>query len=235
MKNIIPYAYHNLTVNYRKDDKDDWNVMREIFVDNIYRFHSGMLEDDAVVIDVGANIGAFTLQVLSEAKNAGKKVHVYAIEPEEHNLELLYKNLEANHELTENGSTVEVLEIGIYSQNGIANINNNSGSSRLTNDPGDQEIELWSYDKLVQYIDRDIDMVKADIEGSEIDMINGASAESILKSHYYAIEFDEHNVEDDFVSLIKPFLSDFSFNVFGVPGNGCNIYLENHSWKTNKE
>ena len=73
-----------------------------------------------------------------------------------------------------------------------------------------------------------IDFVKCDIEGSELPMITGASEASILRARRYAIEFDEHNNPEDFVSIIKPFLNDFSFSTFGVPERGCNIYLENH-------
>lgn len=231
IKNIIPYQYHNLVINYRDDDKDDWSVVREMFLHNIYRFNTNMLRDESIVVDIGANIGAFSLQVLSEARDSNKKVHVIAIEPEKSNLELLYKNIEENPELFVRGSTIEVLEIGIYNEYGKANINSESGSSRLTDNQDDQEVTVWPYDKLIEHIGKKIDFVKIDIEGSEIETIEGASEESILASHFYAIEFDERNTDDDFITLIEPFLYDFSFSTFGVPKNGCNLYLENHSWE----
>ena len=152
-----------------------------------------------------------------------------AVEPEENNIEILRKNLLANKQLFERGSKVTVVQKGVSDFSGYSGITNNAGSSRLTGAANAQEIEIITYDELLEEVDENkIDFVKCDIEGSELPMITGASEASILRARRYAIEFDEHNNSEDFVSIIKPFLNDFSFSTFGVPERGCNIYLENH-------
>ena len=226
----IPGLYTDITISTRPDSDDDYAVIREIFNLNIYRFEGNFLgQKNPVVLDVGANIGVFTLFVLSVAHQAGKAVHVYAIEPEENNIEILRKNLLANKQLFERGSKVTVIPKGVSDFSGYSGITNNAGSSRLTGAANTQEIEIITYDELLEEVgENKIDFVKCDIEGSELPMITGASEASILRARRYAIEFDEHNNSEDFISIIKPFLNDFSFSTFGVPERGCNIYLENH-------
>ena len=53
-----------------------------------------LVKKGVVVIDAGANIGFYTLQL---ATLVGPKGHVYAFEPDPDNFLLLIKNLEANH------------------------------------------------------------------------------------------------------------------------------------------
>lgn len=228
VKNIIPGPYSNITIYHRDGDRDDWSVIREIFNQNIYRFDGAYLES-GVVMDIGANIGVFTLYVLNIAHGRGQAVHIYAVEPEQVNLDILHKNIEANPKLFEYGSKVHIAPVGISNFMGTARISNSSGSSRLTEDDGDQQIEVITYDELLKTEGLEkIDFCKIDIEGSEVPMITASS--HLNSAHYYAIEFDEHNNTDQFIDIIKPFLNDFSFNTFGVPSRGCNIYLENHNW-----
>ena len=54
------------------------------------RVYSEIIPKDAIVVDIGANIGYFAL---IEARRAQK---VYAIEPEPNNIELLRKNIALN-------------------------------------------------------------------------------------------------------------------------------------------
>lgn len=67
---------------------DDINIItEEIFVDNMYLKHSQVNEND-VVVDIGANCGAFTCSILE--KNPKK---VYCIEPDPTCFDCLRKNI----------------------------------------------------------------------------------------------------------------------------------------------
>lgn len=225
-KVILPTAYNKVVIYYRRDNDNDFAIIREIFNRNIYDFDMGKISE-GVVLDIGANIGVFTLFVLAQAHNNGQAVKIYAVEPENDNLEILKKNLETNKDLLENGSTVNIIDMAISDYSGTTFITNEGGESKLA-DEG-QTVAVITYDSLVNKIDR-IDFTKIDIEKSEVQVISAASKDSILKSHYYAVEFDQHNISNQFLVMMKPFLDDFSFSTFGVPKNGCNVYMENHSW-----
>lgn len=231
MKMTIPRPYFNLTIHCRDNDDADSSVVSEMFYENVYRLEGYMLSDDAVVLDIGANIGAFTIQALKLAYDHDKVITVYAVEPEQHNLELLKKNLEANPRLFEKGSNVNIIEGAVSDFKGEANITNESGNSRLTNEKGEL-VDVTTYDDLLARFELErIDFVKIDIEGSEVPLINAANVDSLLKAHFYAIEWDESNKRDSFLATFKPFMNDFSFSTWGIPNNGCNIYLENHHWE----
>lgn len=232
IKTIIPRPQLPITIYYREDDDADAAVLSEMFSENVYRLEGYKLSGDhPVVFDIGAHIGTFTLLTLKLAHEQNIPVTIYAVEPEEKNLGLLKENLDANPRLFEHGSEVIILEAGVSNFSGKSKITSNSGGSRLSDAEDLQEIDVVTYDELLKANDIDkIDFVKIDIEGSEFPLINGASKENLLKGHYYAIEWDTQNTKGTFIKAIKPFLDDFSLETWGIPNNGCNIYLENHHW-----
>lgn len=231
---LIERPYFTLKVNHRENDEDDKAVIKEMFLENVYRFECHMLEQEhPIVFDVGANIGTFTMLVLCVAFENNIPVTIYAVEPEEHNLEILQQNLDDNPILFEKGAEVVIVKAGVGSENKKASITNGSGSSRVTDRTDElQEITLMTYDNLLKYLKVDkVDFTKVDIEGSEVPMLKFASKKTITSSHYYAIEFDRFNKVDDFFTILGKFTSDFSFSTYGIPKNGCNMYFENHHWE----
>ncbi|NET03602.1 MAG: FkbM family methyltransferase [Symploca sp. SIO2B6] len=66
-------------------------LYQELFIDQVYLRHGIVLNDDACVVDVGANIGLFTLFVQQKCPNAT----VYSFEPAPH----AFKKLESNARL----------------------------------------------------------------------------------------------------------------------------------------
>ena len=234
IKTKIERPYFDLVISYRKDNLADESVIKEMYDENIYDISARhLVQENPVVLDIGANIGTFTLLVLKIAQEANMTVTIYAVEPEKNNLELLKTNLDQNPELFQNGSKVIIIEKGLSDFNGTSFISNEAGGSRLQDNNDEmQKIEIMTYEDMVKEYSIDkIDFTKIDIEGSEIPLISAITKSSLLKSHFYAIEFDSFNKITGFIDLLKPFLNDFSFRTFGVPKNGCNLYLENHTWE----
>lgn len=230
IKTEIDRPYFPIVVHYREGDKDDEAVIKEMFEENVYRLDSSKLSKKPVVLDIGANIGTFTLLTLKIAQESGKQVTVYAVEPEQKNLALLKQNLAANPGLFTNGSKVHIITEAISDFRGAFNITSQSGGSRLSKN-AEQPVNVITYDDFLKdYNIERVDFTKIDIEGSEVFLLSGASKQNILKSHYYAVEFDRQNTSQEFVKMLQPFLSDFSFETWGIPAKGCNLYLENHHW-----
>lgn len=231
VQSTIIRPYFDIIVNHRENNKDDLDVIKEMFSENVYAlegYHFKQL--NPVVVDIGASIGTFTMLALKISQESNRPITVYAVEPEPHNLELFEKNMNDNPRLFENGSQVIVVKKAISDFHGVSMITNDAGSSRLSNDG--QQVDVITLDEFFdEYGINKVDFMKIDIEGSEVPLIRGASDQALLKSHFYAIEFDQFNEPSEFLETLRPFLHDFSFRTWGIPANGCNLYLENHEWQ----
>jgi len=138
-----------------------------------------ILTKEMVVIDLGANIGYYTLIF---AKLVGPQGKIFAFEPEPNNFDLLKKKTLIN------GYQNVVLE-----QKAISNKNErlklyldkkNLGAHKLFFTHADQkfiEVDVITLDDYFNNYDGNIDFIKMDVEGSEILIIEGMS--NLLKKN----------------------------------------------------
>lgn len=136
------------------------------------------LPPDGTFIDIGANIGSFTLV----AAKIAKRGEVHAFEPSAHHFARLSNNVALNH-----FSNVHLNRQGLSDKPGTATLflpnakgaMNNSGAASLYSSGSDmqvrEDIELITLDDYVSShgIER-IDVIKIDIEGAEYDALKGA-------------------------------------------------------------
>lgn len=147
-------------------------ILDEIFNENVYECFTHLKEGD-IVIDIGAHIGLFTVKAAKIVGNNGK---VIAIEPEPENLEILKKNMELN-----NLKNVVVVNKGIWSSKKHLKMlkgQYNRSHSFIDDHPEKTSEELIlqvdSLDNILMELDiKAVDFVKMDIEGSEIEALNG--------------------------------------------------------------
>ncbi len=93
---------NGMAIVHQNKNETDY-LYREIFEDKIYVRHGIDLPEDAVVVDVGANIGIFTLFIASYRPGA----RIYAFEP----IPPIFESLRLNVELY--GPNVEVFPFGL--------------------------------------------------------------------------------------------------------------------------
>lgn len=122
-----------------------------------------------IIIDLGANIGYYTLLFSRLVGNEGK---VYAFEPDPNNFALLEKNVK------ENGYTNIVLEQKAVSDfEGTTKLyisNINTGGHRIFDIGANEEFIKIETIKLDDYLqDKKVDFIKMDIQGSEAKAIMG--------------------------------------------------------------
>lgn len=156
-------------------------VVREIFDENVYEVNDTHVNRGGVVIDIGANIGSFSMLAASWGAN------VYAIEPEPHNLSALRFNIAYN----KMEDKIVVCPYAISDYKGVAVIDDNGGGSTIKdNNPG-SEVEVMSLNNFfsLYHIDQ-VDILKIDVEGAETEIILGASKENLNKCKYITMEFD---------------------------------------------
>ncbi len=186
-------------LNGRDDSKTDAVVVREIWCENVYEVFDGDLADTGIVIDLGANIGAFGLYA---AKLGAKKV--IFVEPEPHNVEILRQNVADNkHNVPECEFIVDERAVfGKHTYQPLhAYMTNEHGDSRLLVD-GDarssertdlQQVKYTTLDDLFKEHGLEyIDVLKIDIEGLEGDVLLGAQESTLNLCRYITLEYDQH-------------------------------------------
>lgn len=180
--------------NGREDSDSDAPVIREIWCENVYEVFDGDLSDTGIVIDIGANIGSFSLY----AASLGAK-KVIAVEPEPHNLELLRKNIDEHKGITPDCEfVIDQVAIGRHDNN-MVYINNDHGDSRVVENANmaaddSVNVRMITLDTLfkkhkIEYID----VLKIDIEGMEGDVILAASEATMNLCRYITMEYDQYS------------------------------------------
>lgn len=146
------------------------------------------VQQDMVVVDIGANIGHYTLEA---ARRVGKNGKVFAFEPEPHNFELLCRNIAANG--YENVVPVRKA------------LSNRCGTLRLAIDANNLgghhfaaplelgraiEVETTSLDAFFRENPTRVELIKMDAEGAELSILEGMSG--VLAANPDLIIFTEY-------------------------------------------
>ncbi|CAN5141171.1 FkbM family methyltransferase [soil metagenome] len=145
-----------------------------------------------VFVDGGANVGMYTLSMLSEARKAGRAVKAIAIEPDPTNLGRLRDNLAASaaHEAS-------VAPYALGAERGVAMIESeqtNRGEVRVS-DKGTVEVALMPLAEILAEAGVDyVDALKLDIEGYELPVLTAffAKAAKALWPRLILLEVQKH-------------------------------------------
>jgi FkbM family methyltransferase len=171
----------NISFDLRSKYPTDEIVLREIWEENVYEVADWRFNRGGVVVDLGANIGAFSVYA------AHKGAEVYAVEPEPNNLKALKKNILLN----DMQEKIHILPYAVTDYKGIAVINNKGGDSTILDDKPGTEVEAMAFNQMFDlYNLQSVDVLKIDVEGSEVEIILSASKENLEKCKYITMEFD---------------------------------------------
>ena len=146
---------------------------------NVIERMKHLLPPDAVVLDVGANIGAYALQLAHVLQSRGR---IIAIEPVPANSKRLRENIALN------GMTdiVEVVDSAVGDHSGLVYLRNALNREGMTGNAVVAEdgiaARLVTIDEIAEtYALRRCDLIKLDIEGCEFAALRGA--ECLLKKY----------------------------------------------------
>lgn len=171
-----------IVFDVRKEYPTDDIVIREIWEEDVYEVSPPRFNKGGVVVDVGANIGSFSIYAASH----GAKV--FAVEPEPNNLNALRKNIELNRM----SNLIKVIPLALGDCAKEVTITDDGGGSTTKNlGAVGTKVSQITLDKMFE--DESIEAVsvlKIDVEGSEVEIILGASKENINKCKYITMEFD---------------------------------------------
>jgi len=151
----------------------------------------------AVVYDIGANVGYFSLLAAILAGEEGK---VYAFEPLPRNVMFLRKHVELNQL-----DTIEVFEAAVSDHAGEASFDLGSSTAmgRLA-DTGKLKVQMVCLDELLSDGQlRPPDYMKVDVEGAEFIALSGAR--NLLAEYHPILFLDTHNREahQETIRLLK--------------------------------
>jgi FkbM family methyltransferase len=174
---------------------DDWAVGARIAVKRTYEAHvtrviQPLLKTDAVVIDIGANIGYYTLLSAASVGAGGK---VIAFEPSLANCALLEMSVRTN-----NFDNVVLHAKVVTDKNGFATLRMDDSNGTISQSKElvhSSHVATVALDTFLQDESR-IDLIKMDIEGAEGLALNGMKR--ILRQHRPIIltEFSPHALSE---------------------------------------
>ena len=199
------------------DGKDPEKNVKNIFIENI--------SSGDVVIDVGANIGDYTLIACKKVGDSGK---VLSFEPLPETFSILKRNIQLN-KIT----NCQHFQKAVGEKPGIANLYKSNASGTMAHLDSSlngkdlikkDETDVITIDAMLKSYDiENVNMMKIDVEGFEHEVILGLTKKSGIISFEFTSEF----IEDAFKSinyLISLGYSDFNFSI----GERRKFYTE---WK----
>ncbi len=177
----IPFLRYN-GYKFLINTSSFWSVY-EVCFGKLYDPLFNRLRENDVLLDAGANIGAFTVLA------ADKVSKIYAVEPDPASFRLLLNNI-AENDL----NNVIPLNIAISDTNGISYLTGQGIGAHLA--PTGKEVKTDTIDSIC----RDITAIKMDIEGSEIRALNGSKA---LLQYVHSIIIETHETFREVADILS--------------------------------
>lgn len=190
-----------------------------------------LVNDGDVVLDLGANIGYFTLLFAQLVGDSGK---VYSFEPEPRNFHYLTKNIELNNfknvhayqKAVSNQSNKDKLYLCPY-DTGHHTLYQNEGISSYRPDHASEEVEFLEVDvvALDQFLDKEaskVHVIKMDVEGSEAlalagmkELLSQAQDIKIILEFFPLLISKMGQSPADVINLLS---ADYGFKIYAISG-----------------
>jgi FkbM family methyltransferase len=164
-----------------------------------------------VVLDAGANLGHLSLYFSKKVGNSGK---VFAIEPDSYNIEMMKKNISLNIDLSNN---IFIQELLLWNESMFVDFNEAGtvGSSAIWI-PDIQNVVKKRAIKIDDWVVlnnlQKLDFIKMDIEGAEIEALEGCINTILsMKPNFAIASYHIVNNEPTYIKLEK-FFSDLKYS-----------------------
>jgi len=159
----------------------------------------------STVLDVGANIGDFTVAILSKARQ------VLSVEPGRENFDILRSNLRSN-------SVSQVIPVNVAAHNSFEELTliGNGGDLRVSRLNGGEHAKGMPLDHILQTYGFDhVDLLKIDVQGHEMKVLEGIRGS--LKHHTAGLVIVEtHPQRKVEATDIINFMQEFGYHVLAT-------------------
>lgn len=178
-------------------DPKDYEISRKIYFDGEYSKDIGdvinnRLNEGEVAVDIGAQIGYFTLHMAKCVSNTG---HVKSFEPHPRNFEILLKNVQNNGYK----GVVSAHQFAITDNSGTGQLNthpDNKGMHSIVNNYESNSIEI-ELERGDDQVPNNVDLIKIDVEGAEPSVFMGLKNTITDCKPDIIFEYDERLWESD--------------------------------------
>lgn len=173
-------------------------------------------------IDVGANIGCFSLHACRCVRPHGS---VYAFEPLQANFDMLNSNIRLNR-----AANIRPFQVALSDREGrfTMHVPSRESSASLVYTEGVVNTETLD-GFCARHGVKDPQFIKVDIEGGELGFLQGA--EQILRRSNPAVLFESMHSGPEFPE--RSFLRSIGFELYRVDGRATNILTNDYSWSGN--
>lgn len=188
------------------------------------------IKEGMTIIDIGANIGAITLQFAKKVSPGGK---VFSFEPSPFNFKLASKNISIN-----SFKNIKLINEGLGNEKATAflyNVNpNNRGMLRLLSEDNNnsfdkEEVQIDTLDKSMQKFSiPKPDFIKIDVEGFEYKVLQGACKTLIEHKPVLFIELDDNNLMEQKSSAKELIQLLWQLN-YKITNAATNVEINDHS------
>jgi FkbM family methyltransferase len=167
----------------------------------------------SVVFDIGANFGYYSIVLASLMRGAG---HVFAFEPSKGT----FSRLQINIAMNQFESSITATRCGLSDKPGTTHLEEvagNSGATTFALDERGETIVLETLDNFckVHQVER-MDLIKVDVEGNELRVLEGSRESLIRWSPVLMVEFNQSALERAGTSVEKlvEFLRETGYELF---------------------
>lgn len=207
--------------SYRPDEWDE-RVFHEVFEEDVYRLRKHTLDPvdftRGWVLDLGANVGAFTLRALDLGAP-----HVVAVEPVQANYEQLLSNLDACGALGQ-VTVIRKAVVGERHEGGTLRMAQPAWGASTRADPtGDIVVPTIQLRELLGV--REWSCVKLDIEGGEYAALAGITPHDLRGVMRLTMEFHNAQANERSIGDIVGMLMEWgTVATVGRPSAGGNLH-----------
>lgn len=200
------------------------DIIEEVYHQHLYE-HFFSVNEKEVTVDIGANVGLFSLK---SSKVVGKNGMVVAIEPEKNNFKLLQRNLMINK-----CQNVFPVNVAISNFDGIADflVSSEPVEHKLSESKSELaphfvntvKINVRTIKTVLDQLGiSEVDFLKIDAEGAEFEVLSGAK--SLLESRKIKkISVAVYHSKDQ-KKLVSDYLHKFNYKVSSFESEGlCNF------------
>jgi FkbM family methyltransferase len=152
-------------------------------------FGKQVIQKNDIVIDIGANIGTFSLAVASLVGETGK---VFAFEAHSKTFSYFLKNIKAN-----SYKNITAYNLALGEKEGELHFSSDSNDDvNHVIKSGGLKVPVTTLDRIPEIVkEKRIQVIKLDVEGYEIFVLEGAK-ETLTKTKYVYFEVYEPNVKE---------------------------------------
>ena len=163
----------------------------EVFADKCYSSYFD-IPKEGVILDIGANIGVFTLYCTEISDN----VFIYAYEPNPKTNETLRRNIVANNledrvKIYDEAVGRARSDFRIWT-NVPSLIASGYGATAPSHEEGSITVPMVDLNEVVDRVGQSVELLKIDIEGAEADLLEAASLLTLNKIKRVVLEYHEY-------------------------------------------